>query len=144
MAKHWLSSFVIFQGIQTTIAKKNPIFLWFSRRKTDPLSPLWIWTWTRGQTTKVLTGGKGFKGQHKDLYFSLKMVPLLIILWPYFISILCRSKTNPNERIRSSAWGHKEALEDFCTFERITYTCVQDIWAVTCDFQQCGILTSVD
>ena len=43
----------------------------------------------------------------KELYFhSLKVVSQLItLLLPYFISILCRSKTNINERIMTSLHG---------------------------------------
>ena len=44
MAQHWwLGSFVVFQGIRTSIAKK-PSILWFFRRwGPDPLpSPFWI------------------------------------------------------------------------------------------------------
>ena len=43
----WLGSFVIFQGIRTSIAKKPYIFVIFQGGGggPDPLSPLWIRPW---------------------------------------------------------------------------------------------------
>ena len=60
----------------------------------------------------------------KDLYFSLKVVPLLIALRTYFISILGRSKACPNEGITSCLiCVHKEALERRCCFKRGSKGC---------------------
>ena len=38
----------------------------------------------------------------KDIYFNIKVVPLLITLWPYFISILHRSNICSNDEVMSS------------------------------------------
>ena len=40
----WLGSFVIFQGIRTSIAKKPYIFVIFSEGYEPPVPPLWIRT----------------------------------------------------------------------------------------------------
>ena len=55
----WLGSFVIFQGIRTSITKKTYIFVVFFFRGVgglNPLSPLWIRTCQK--TNKMKEGSK--------------------------------------------------------------------------------------
>ena len=74
--EYWLVSFVIFQGIRTSIAQKPYIFEIFSGGSGPPVPPFWIRACERRYSHHILHVCQSFKAINYTLFHILPILAL--------------------------------------------------------------------